>query len=426
MDYSYDLRGFILSESVSLRKFRLKKLIDELKSKRGYHTELISLYIPPNKVLSDVTNQLNQEYGTASNIKSKTTRKNVLDCITKTTQRLKMINSIPDNGIVIFTGAIPQNGQGSEKIEQYVIIPPKPINIYKYLCSSEFYLEPLEEQLAEEESYGLIAVDRGEASFAILTGRNLQILKTITSGAPSKHDAGGQSARRFERVIEQLAHEFNIRVGEYANKLFLEVKNLKGIVIGGPGPTKDKFAEGPYLDYRLKDKILAILDIGYSDETGIKELVSRAEDIFRNVRYVEEKKLVQEFLGKLSKDTGFAIYGEKEVKAALNNGSVAVVLISESVDIYKVTVKCPQCDYTEDKSVSGKDISKFRAEINSLTCPKCNTPMNIISERNIIDEIGELADLTNAKVEIISTDTEEGAQLLNFGGIAAILRYKSD
>ncbi|MEM2907307.1 MAG: peptide chain release factor aRF-1 [Candidatus Odinarchaeota archaeon] len=414
-----------MSESISLQKFRLKKLIQDLKSKRGYHTELISLYIPPSKVLSDVTNQLNQEYGTASNIKSKTTRKNVLDCITKTTQRLKMIDRVPENGIVIFTGAIPQNGQGSEKIEQYVITPPKPINIYKYLCSSEFYLEPLEEQLAEEESYGLIAVDRSEASFAVLTGRTLQIMKTITSGAPSKHDAGGQSARRFERVIEQLAHEFNVRVGEYANKIFLEIKNLKGIVVGGPGPTKDKFVQGSYLDYRLKEKILAVIDIGYSDETGIKELVSRAEEVFKNVRFVEEKRLVQEFLSKLSKDTGLAIYGEREVKNALNEGSAAIILISESVDIYKISVKCIQCDYVEEKTVNGKDISKFRGEISNLACPKCNGPLNIVSEKNVIDEISELADLTSARVEIISTDTEEGAQLLNFGGIAAILRYKA-
>lgn len=414
-----------MSEGFSLKKFRLKKLIHELKNKRGYHTELVSLYIPPNKVLSDVTNQLNQELGTASNIKSKTTRKNVMDCITRTVQRIRIINSVPENGLVIFTGAIPQNGQGSEKIEQYVISPPKPINIYKYLCSSEFFLQPLEEQLAEEETYGLITLDRSEATFALLSGGHLEILKTLTSGAPSKHDAGGQSARRFERVIEQLAHEFNVRVGEYANKFFLEVKNLKGIVIGGPGPTKDKFAEGSYLDYRLKEKILAILDIGYSDETGVKELLSRSEDILKNVRYIEEKKLVQEFLRNLSRDTGLAIYGEKEIRNALQEGTASVILLSEGVDIYKVSITCSQCGYSEVRSVGGKELDKFRGEASSISCPKCNGSMSITDEKNIVEEIGELAELTDAKVELISTETEEGAQLQNFGGIAALLRYRT-
>ncbi|MHA1410131.1 MAG: peptide chain release factor aRF-1, partial [Candidatus Odinarchaeia archaeon] len=225
-------------------------------------------------------------------------------------------------------------------------------------------------------------------------------------------------------IIEQMAHEFNIRVGEHANKIFLEVPNLKGIIIGGPGPTKEKFAEGNFLDYRLKDKILAVIDTGYTEEPGIKELLMRAADTLRDVRYIEEKKLVQNFLRNLSKDNGLSIYGEKEVKAALKLGAVDTVLISDEIDLYRIKIVCSQCDYTEVKVLSKIKLNKLKNEINVEPCPKCGSELKIEEEVNIVDEISELAEQTGARVEIISTETDEGAQLLNFGGIAAILRYK--
>ncbi|HEX69171.1 MAG TPA: peptide chain release factor 1, partial [Candidatus Bathyarchaeota archaeon] len=129
----------------SLQKYRLKKALDILANKEGRGTELISLYIPPGRQISEVMAMLRQEYGTASNIKSPSTRKNVQDAIVKVMQRLKLFKQVPETGLVIFCGALPQNGPGSEKIETYVIIPPEPIQIYLYRCDSRFHTEHLRE-----------------------------------------------------------------------------------------------------------------------------------------------------------------------------------------------------------------------------------------------------------------------------------------
>ena len=237
---------------------------------------------------------LKQEYGTASNIKSTTTRKNVQDAIVKVQQRLKLFRQIPENGLVIFCGAVPQNGPGSERIETYVIIPPEPIKVYLYRCDSRFHIEPLLELLREREAYGIILIDASEATFALLKGRRLEILQRITSGVPGKHRAGGQSARRFERLREMRLNEYYRRVGQHANELFLEMPDLKGIIIGGPGPTKQEFEKGDYLNYQLKQKILEVVDTAYVDEQGVKEIVEKAPEIMRRVRYVEEKEAMQE------------------------------------------------------------------------------------------------------------------------------------
>ena len=411
----------------SLERYRLKKILDSLASKQGRGTELISLYIPPGRQISEIVSMLKNEWGTASNIKSNTTRKNVQDAIVKVIQRVKLFKTVPENGLVIFCGAIPQNGPGSEKLEgPYVIIPPEPIKIYLYRCDSKFHLEHLMDLLKETETYGIILVDSSEATFATLTGRRMKIMQKITSGIPGKHRAGGQSARRFERLREMQLIEFFRRVGNHANKIFLSIPDLKGIIIGGPGPTKQDFEKGRYLDYRLKEKIIAVVDTAYTDEQGVEEIVEKAPEIIRNVRYVEEKRIVQKFLYEIGHDTGLATYGESEVRRALQDGIVETLLLSEELDKVRVKVECTSCGHVYYQTLSEKEAQTLEQSIGNYQCPKCKlATLRIAEKTEIIEDLAKLAEISNANVEMISTETEEGQMLWKaFGGIAAILRYK--
>lgn len=122
----------VTADSVS--RFRLKRTLEMLGSKEGRGTELISLYVPPGRKIHEVMANLREEYGTASNIKSRTTCKNVQEAIDRVSQRLKLFKEPPKNGLVIFCGAIPRDGPGTEKMEMYVLEPPEPINVYFYRC----------------------------------------------------------------------------------------------------------------------------------------------------------------------------------------------------------------------------------------------------------------------------------------------------
>ncbi len=410
----------------SLELFRLKKTLNTLARKEGRGTELISLYIPPGKQISEVMNMLREEYGTASNIKSTTTRKNVQDAIVKVQQRLKLFKETPENGLVIFCGAVPQNGAGSEKIETYVIIPPEPINIYLYRCDSRFHTEHLQELLREKETYGILLIDATAATLAILQGRRLEIVREVTSGVPGKTRAGGQSARRFERLREMRLQEYFRRVGEHANEVFLPIENLKGIIIGGPGPTKYDFEKGDYLNYQLKEKIIDTVDTAYVDEQGVKEIVDKAPEIMRKIRYIEERQIVQQFLYEIGHDTGLATYGEEAVRKALEAGTVKTLLLSEGLDIARVKVKCNACGYEEQQTVKGPMLTSFEQSLIGKPCPNCKAPsLGIIEKQELIENFAQLAEYTNTDVEIISDETEEGHMLKNsFGGIAAILRFK--
>lgn len=397
-----------------------------LANKEGRGTELISLYVPPGKQISDVINTLREEYGTASNIKSTTTRKNVMDAIVKVQQRLKLFKEPPEKGLVIFCGAIPQNGAGSERIETYIITPPEPIHVYLYRCDARFHTEYLQEMLREKETYGILLLDSSGATLATLQGRRLEIVRQITSGVPGKTRAGGQSARRYERLREMRLQEYFSRVGEHANDAFLPIENLKGVILGGPGPTKYDFQKGDYLNYMLKNKILDTIDTAYVEEQGVKEVVEKAPEVMRKVRYIEERKIMQQFLYEVGHDTGKITYGEEAIRKALTEGAVNTLLLSEGLDMTRATIKCSACGHQEQHTLKNQNLTAFQQNLSRKPCPKCNAQaFGIADTQDLIDDLAKLAEDTNAEVEIISLETEEGQMLKNsFGGVAAILRFK--
>jgi peptide chain release factor subunit 1 len=412
----------------SLELFRLKKMLNTLASKEGSHTELITLYVPPGKQISDAINMLRDEYGTASNIKSTTTRKNVQEAIVKVQQRLKLFKDPGEKGLVLFAGAIPQEGggPGSERMETYVIIPPEPIRVYLYRCDSRFHTEHLQEQLREKETYGILLIDASGATIATLQGKRLEIVRNMTSGVAGKTRAGGQSARRYERLRDMQLNEYFTRVGQHANDIFLSIDTLKGVILAGPGPTKYDFEKGDYLNYMLKKKIIDAIDTAYVQEQGVKEVVDRAPEIMRKVRYIEEKEIMQQFLYELGHDSGLITYGEAEVRKALEAGAVRTLLISEKVDLLRVTVNCSACGYEEKHTVNARKLVEFEQDLSQKPCPKCQAPsITLVDKQDLIDDLAELAEQGNTDVEIISGETEEGQMLKNaFGGIAAILRFK--
>ncbi|MDO5824756.1 MAG: peptide chain release factor 1 [Methanosphaera sp. rholeuAM130] len=409
-----------MSEVSSKEMYEVKKTLKELEDKKGRGTELVSVYIPHEKQVSDVRKQMVDEIGQSSNIKSKQTRKNVQSAIEVIIQRLKLFPQPPEKGLVMFVGMIPKGGPGTEKMETYVFEPPEPVQTYIYHCDSQFFLDPLKQIIEYKEVYGVLVLDRKEATIATLRGKRIDIVKTLTSGVPGKHKAGGQSQRRFDRVIEDEAHKFLKRIGQHSNDTFLPIDDeLKGVLIGGPGHTKNDFEEGDYLDYRIKDKIINIVDTSYTGDFGIREVIDESTDALEEMDIMREKKLMKKFLGGLISENGLSTYGEKEVRQNLQMGAVETLLLSENLKTNRQTYQCPSCGTIDVIT------TRQHQEAPEKQCPKCNDKMNITKTQETTEEFIELAEEVATDVEIISIETEEGTQLDKaFGGIAGILRYK--
>ena len=410
------------------KKYEFKKKLEGLISKEGSGTELITLYIPPDKQIYDVTAQLRDEYGQCSNIKSKQTRTNVQSAIASILSRLKYYKRPPENGMAIFCGTILLGGDRTD-LECTIFEPPEPLNLYMYRCSSKFELEPLLAMLEEKEVYGLLVLDRREAYWGFLRGNRVEPINGATSTVPGKQRKGGQSSVRFQRLREIAINDFYKKVGERASEAFLAEKDFftkfKGLLIGGPSPTKEEFETGEYLHHEVQKRIIGLFDVAYTNESGLDELVDAAKDALKGVEVMREKELMNKFLREIVKEFGNAAYGEESVRKNLEAGAVDILLLSANLRKARLKIKCPNCGYQKEETVK-KIPKKDVKDIDLGACPTCNSSLVIDSEEDIVEELTRFAEGSGSTVEIISDDFEEGAILFNaFGGIAALLRFRT-
>jgi len=142
---------------------------------------------------------------------------------------------------------------------------------------------------------------------------------------------------------------------------------------------------------------------------------------------IEEREVVQLFLSEVEKKTGLATYGEKEVRAALEEGAVRTLLLSESLESLRITSKCGNCGYEEQLTLENQIPTRFRQNLVRKHCPKCKTTFLRITEiQNLTENLMELAEQSSAEVQIVGAKTEEGQTLKNsYKGVAAILQFGS-
>ena len=233
------------------------------------------------------------------------------------------------------------------------------------------------------------------------------------------------SARRYERGREmELTYFFN-RVAEHATHNFIDSNKVTGLIVGGPGPTKDQFLKEGYLHYELQKKVVAVLDLGYGGREGVRELVEKAGDVLKDVRLIEEKKLVQRFLYEVNKAGGLAVYGLPRVLDALQKASADVVLVSDDLDMVRLDATCKKCGTAKTATVTGPKRIQERQGMASAPCSSCGATDYDVIERDLVDVLEELAFQVGSKVEVISSATEEGSMFKSFGGVAALLRYRA-
>ncbi|MBI3623169.1 hypothetical protein HY212_03785 [Candidatus Pacearchaeota archaeon] len=495
-----------------ISKDELQELVDELETYKGRATELITVYVPAGQNIYTVADQLEAEKSTAKNIKSTSTRKNVGNALDKITRQLKEYKKTPENGLALFAGNISKI-EGQDDLRLWEIEPPMPLKTRMYRCDKDFILDPLVEMLSIKEVFGLLVMDRKEATIGMLEGKRIEIMQKMSSGVPSKVRAGGQclspdswvslnkknknlidlkindrinaldiknnkivptkvrnkwqtvkdkileifvedgesiisslghtffrinnekieevvagdlkkgdilicsnnfdilklsvvnikkqsgsfklvdietesgnffangilvhnSSQRFHRITEGLTKEFYKRIADEMKTIFYEMPKLKGIIIGGPIPTKDEFLDGQYLPTKLQEKVIGRVDIGGSDESGLKELVQRSQDLLAGQEIIHEKKLLERFFETLGHNRDLATLKEADTRKALEYGAVELLILSKNLN------------------------------------------------KTLAKELTKMAHDISANVEIVSSETEEGDQFWNLGGIGAILRFK--
>ena len=323
----------------------------------------------------------------------------------------------------MFAGAIVTGESDGEALDLREVVPPEPIT--KYLCKidNHFELEPLREMLKNQQVVGFIALDSKEAGFGVLNGERFELIENITSGIPGKSGKGGQSQRRYERERDMELTYFFHRIAEHAAKTFLESHKVTVLIVGGPGPTKHDFVNGAYLHYELRSAILSTVDTQFAGTEGVKEVLSKSSEELKNMCAPEEISIVQHFFAELGKKDGLAIYGLELILDALQKGEVEIVLVVDNTDIVENAAMCKRCGLPKTIMADKKDLNAIQ-KFMSVPCVRCGATEYEVEEKDIVDVLEDAASQTDAKVEVISTESEEKSKLKSFGGFGAILRYR--
>ena len=410
----------------SVKIYKIRKTLDELTQQVGHGTELISVYIPKNKQLHEVITNLREEQGTADNIKSDLTRTHVVDSLSKVVQRLKLYKKTPERGLVIFCGALPREGggpPGSEVVKAFEIDPPKDLTTFLYRCDDHFHVDILKDMLKDDNMIGILAIDAKDAGWGLLHGDKIEVLKETGSGVAGKHRQGGQSAKRFQKLREmELQYYFN-RVAHITREYFIDIYPIKGLIISGPGPTKEDFINNNYLEYRLQDMIISTIDASYSGSEGIREAFAKSSEILSDFRMVEEKKIIERLFQQINNNTGLGSYGLNEVLEMLKNNIADTIIVTDDTELYRLEIKCKKCGNITEEIVERVKLIPRKTELKNNSCQSCKSTDSESSQQDLIDYIALIGSQTGAKIEVISGKTEHGIMLASLGKIGAILRY---
>jgi peptide chain release factor subunit 1 len=408
-----------------IEMFKVKKLIKNLQAARGNGTSMISLIIPPGDQLSRVNKMLSDEYGTASNIKSRVNRLSVLGAITSTQQRLKLYNKCPKNGLVIYCGTVITD-EGKERKVNIDFEPFKPINTSLYLCDNKFHTEDLNDLLIDDEAFGFLIMDGNGCLYGSLQGNNREVLHKFSVDLPKKHGRGGQSALRFARLRLEKRHNYVRKVAEMATQLFVpdgQKPNVQGIVLAGSADFKAELMRSDLFDQRLAKIVIKMVDVSYGGENGFNQAIEYSSDTLSNVKLMKEKKLLQKYMDEISQDTGKYCYMVEDTLTALDLGAVEDLIIWDNLEIMRYVLRNSS---TSEERILHLSKEQEQDDTN-FHDPATGAELETIEKEPFVEWMANNYKQFGCNLEFVTDRSGEGTQFVKgFGGVGGILRWKVD
>ncbi|KAL4859576.1 Eukaryotic peptide chain release factor subunit 1-3 [Chlorella vulgaris] len=408
-----------------IQVWKIKRLIKALDNARGNGTSMISLVMPPKSQVAQTQAMLANEYGTASNIKSRVNRQSVLAAITSAQQRLKLYTRVPPNGLVIYTGTV-MTDDGKEKKMNIDFEPFKPINTSLYLCDNKFHTEALNELLEADNKYGFIIMDGNGSLFGTLCGNNREILHKVSVDLPKKHGRGGQSALRFARLRMEKRHNYVRKVAELAVQFFItsDRPNVAGLVLAGSADFKTELSQSDMFDQRLQAVVLAVVDVSYGGENGFNQAIELSAETLANVKFVQEKRLISSFFDQISQDTGKFVFGVKDTLTCLEMGAVETLIVWENLELQRYVFTSPSTGEQDVKFLTKEQETEskhFKDPANS------NVDLEVTDKQPMLEWLANNYKKFGCLLEFVTDRSEEGNQFCKgFGGIGGVLRYSVD
>ena len=398
-----------------IENWKIRKLIKKLSSIKGGGTSMISLMIKSGAQISLTAQMLTTELGASSNIKSRVNRLSVQSAITSTSYKLKTYTRTPANGLIIYCGTAISEVDGKERKICIDIVPAKPLRQSKYICGSEFDIEPLKELLITSDSYGFIIIDGHGQLLATVKGNAKTIHHRFTVDLPNKNRKGGQSALRFSRLRIEARNNYITKCNEMVKKYFTKdnVSTVKGLIVAGNARLKHKLVEASTFPGVLKSKVLNLLDITYGDKNGLTQAIEMSQSLLKDVKLVEEKQIISTFFEHIAKDTGKCCYGIEEIIYAMDMGAIETLILWEELPIMRYLFEDDTVLFVHPQNEKHK---KLLEEVDS------SIKSDELFSEWIVENYKEQG---IDKCMLITDRSGQGLQFCNgFGGLGGILRWQ--
>ena len=386
---------------------------------------MISLVLPPKSQIALTNKMLTDEYGTASNIKSRVNRLSVLSAITSAQQRLKLYNRCPTNGLVVYCGEV-MTDEGKVKKVSIDFEPFRPVNTSLYMCDNKFHTQALTALLNDDQRFGFVVMDGNGSLYGTVCGNTREILHKFTVDLPKKHGRGGQSSVRFARLRVEKRHNYMRKVAETATQMFItdDRPNIAGLIMAGSAEFKQTLLSADLMDPRLLAIVIKVVDIAYGGENGFNQAIELAAETLSNVKLVQEKKLITRYFDEIALDTGKYCFGTADTMSALEMSALATIIVWEDLETVRY----------ELKSVSGKTsivhlpTEADRAKNQHLFVDaETGTDLEEVDKCTLVEWFANNYKSFGATLEYVTNRSQEGSQFVKgFGGIGGLLRWKVD
>jgi len=154
------------------------------------------------------------------------------------------------------------------------------------------------------------------------------------------------------------------------------------------------------------------------------QAIELAAESLANVKFVQEKRLIQKYFDEISQDTGKYCFGVDDTLKALELGAVETLIVWENMDITRHILRNAAGEEIivySNKEQQEKDREKFLDKSTGLEMEQGEEP------QSLLEWFAEKYKEFGANLEFVSNKSQEGAQFVKgFGGIGGLLRYKVD
>jgi len=220
-------------------------------------------------------------------------------------------------------------------------------------------------------------------------------------------------------------HNYVRKVAETAVQLFIsnDKPNISGMILAGSADFKTELSQSDMFDPRLQGKIIKLVDVSYGGENGFNQAIELAAESLANVKFIQEKKLINSYFDQISQDTGKYCFGVDDTLRALEMGAVETLICWENLDIQRYSLK----NHTTGELKILHLTTEQEKDKTHFTDKDTGVELELEESMPFLEWLANNYKNFGATLEIITDRSQEGSQFVRgFGGIGGMLRYKVD